>query len=320
MTVTTSLSNEMKTYYHRQLLTRALPNLVYSQTAVKTPLPIGLGKTVEFRRFEKLTAVTTSLASEVTPPAETNLTVNVVNATVAEYGEFIKFSKLVQTTAYDDVLGQSGVLLGENMGESLDTIIRNVILPLASASSLNQMNPGNKARTALGAGDVMAYETLLRIRSTLATNRVKPLLGGGVGRYLGIIHPNVTRQLFQDPDIKDIMKFALNRGEGQPFFTGVLSIPMLGIDFVETDLAPSYSIAAFAGGDPAVAVYATIVLGRECVGAVELDGISTDFIFKNIGSAGAADPLNQYGTVAWYAAFVSLILNANFGVVCYSAQ
>ena len=48
-TGTQSLSAEMKTYYGMELLENAKPALVHNQFAATKPLPVGGGKTVEWR-------------------------------------------------------------------------------------------------------------------------------------------------------------------------------------------------------------------------------------------------------------------------------
>ena len=48
---TGGLSAEMKTYYGMELLENAKPQLVHNQFAATKPLPVGGGKTVEWRKF-----------------------------------------------------------------------------------------------------------------------------------------------------------------------------------------------------------------------------------------------------------------------------
>ena len=48
---TGALSAEMKTYYGMELLENAKPQLVHNQFAATKGLPVGGGKTVEWRKF-----------------------------------------------------------------------------------------------------------------------------------------------------------------------------------------------------------------------------------------------------------------------------
>ncbi len=49
------------------------------------------------------------------------------------------------------------------------------------------------------------------------------------------------------------------------------------------------------------AVYATLVLGENAYGTTEITGGGLEYIVKQLGSAGTADPLNQRATVGWKA-------------------
>ena len=64
---TAGLSAEMKTYYGMELLENAKPQLVHNQFAVTRALPVGGGKTVEWRKFGSLEKALTPLTEGVTP-------------------------------------------------------------------------------------------------------------------------------------------------------------------------------------------------------------------------------------------------------------
>lgn len=81
-----SLTQEQKTFYDRTLLSRLLPNLVFQKYGQKKPVPKREGDTVNFRRFNSLTAATTALTEGVTP-AGSSLSITAITATVAQYGK-----------------------------------------------------------------------------------------------------------------------------------------------------------------------------------------------------------------------------------------
>ena len=125
-TSTSSLSDEMKTFYSDMLIDNAWPELVHDQFGQKVPIPKGRGKTVEFRKYTPLAKATTALTEGVTPSGQA-LTVTVLTATVAQYGGYIELSDMLMLTAIDNNLVQATELLGHQAGETLDTIVRNVI-------------------------------------------------------------------------------------------------------------------------------------------------------------------------------------------------
>lgn len=60
-------------------------------------------------------------------------------------------------------------------------------------------------------------------------------------------------------------------------------------------------IATVGGGADGRAVYSTLVLGENAYGTTEIEGGGLQHIVKQLGSAGASDPLNQRATVGWKA-------------------
>ena len=61
------LSAEDKTFYERTLLQRLLPQLNFYNDAEKKKLPKNSGTTMNFRKFNSLTAPSSSLTEGVTP-------------------------------------------------------------------------------------------------------------------------------------------------------------------------------------------------------------------------------------------------------------
>ncbi len=61
------------------------------------------------------------------------------------------------------------------------------------------------------------------------------------------------------------------------------------------------SISFADGGAGGRDVYATLVLGDNAYGTTEITGGGLEYIVKQLGSAGTADPLNQRATVGWKA-------------------
>lgn len=53
------------------------------------------------------------------------------------------------------------------------------------------------------------------------------------------------------------------------------------------------------GGSEGRDVYATLILGSDAYGVTSIEGGGLEFIVKQLGSAGTADPLNQRATAGW---------------------
>ena len=120
---TGTMSVEMKTFYEKRLIDNAEPNLVHDQFGDKYPIPEGSGKTIEFRRYSPLPKALTAITEGVTPDGD-NLQVSAVTATVAQYGNWIRLSDMLELSAIDRNVEQATKLLGAQAGRTLDTITR----------------------------------------------------------------------------------------------------------------------------------------------------------------------------------------------------
>lgn len=281
------LSPEMKTYYDKKLLSRLLPNHVFGQFAQKRPIPKNGGKTIEFRQFTSLTPATTPITEGVTP-AGNSLNVTSKTASISQYGDFIEISDVLDMTAIDPVLDETAELLGEQSAETLDVLARDIIVAGTNVQYAN----GRASRITVAAGDNLTVLEIRKAVRTMKRNKVKPLDGGD---YVAIVEPGATFDLQSDAKWEAASQYA---GSKQ-IFSGEIG-KLYGVRFVETPLAKKFAGAGAAGVD----VYATIILGKDAYGMVDVAGSgAVQNIVKPHGSAGTADPLNQRATSGWKALF-----------------
>ena len=116
-----NLSAEYKTFYDKELIKMAGPNLVYSQFAQKRNIPKNGGKTIEFRKFKPLAKATTPLTEGVTPDGQA-LDVTSMTATVGQYGGFFRITDLLDLTAIDPIMTETVDLIGDQAGRTVDTL------------------------------------------------------------------------------------------------------------------------------------------------------------------------------------------------------
>lgn len=227
-TGTSSLSDEMKTFYSDMLIDNAYPELVHDQFGQKVPIPKGKGKIIEFRKYTPLAKATTALSEGVTPSGQA-LTVTVLTATVAQYGGYVELSDMLMMTAIDNNLVQATELLGHQAGETLDTITRNVI---NAGTNVQYADAQVSARYLLNGGDTLAsnnhYFTTNATRRAvrnLKNNKAKKING----TYVAIVHPDVAYDLMGDDDWVSMSEYA---GSTQIFEGEIGKIH--GVRFVET--------------------------------------------------------------------------------------
>lgn len=280
--------------YNRTLLERLTPELFFMKYADKKPMPKNSGDTISFRRYNSLAVSTTALTEGVTPDG-VGFTVTKVNGTVKEYGNWIKTTEFMETTALDRTTIELSEVLGENAGESIDTIVRDVI-----AAGTNVIYAGAVAGRSTVNTNVTAAE-ILKIRRAMKRNKVKEIntpMGQG---YVAFVHPDVAMDIMQLQEWKDQNTYVDTKNREN----GVLG-KMYGIYFIEAVNAPKFTGAGASSKD----VFATLVIGRGAYGVPEIDGSASPKIIRKLAAnGGTEDPLEQFNTVAWKAKFTTIRLN-----------
>lgn len=272
-----NLSAEMKTFYDMTLIDEASAQLVHDQFGQKRPIPKNGGKTIEFRKFSSLAKATTPITEGVTPSGN-KLDVSTITATVAQYGDYIVQSDILELTALDNTILEATKILGKQAGLTLDTVVRDILV----AGTNVQYCGGKNSRSNLAAGDTIS---VMEIQKAVASLRAMnaPTINGD---YVAIIHPFVAYDLMRDPEWIDSHKYA----NPDNLYTGEIG-KVAGVRFVQTSEAK-----CFGGGK-----FATLILGDGAYGVTEITGGGLQTIVKQKGSAGTGDPLDQRSSVGWKA-------------------
>src|SRR3954465_2965453 len=117
----------IQAFYDRNLLDRAIPADVHGRFGQVRPIQTRSGNQIKFRRYESLNAATTPLVEGVTP-AGSQITTTDVTATLAQYGDYVNITDMVDLTNQDAVLTEAGMVLGEQAGTTIDQIRRDVLV------------------------------------------------------------------------------------------------------------------------------------------------------------------------------------------------
>ena len=292
-TLLSGLSAENKTFYDMTLLDEAQAALVHDQFAQKRPIPMNGGKTIEFRKFASLPKATTPLTEGVTPDGK-SLNVTAITATVAQYGDYITQSDVLELTSIDNTIVEATKILGRQAGLTLDTVTRNV---LQSGTNVTYCPKSNGDEVTSRAG----LDTTCQLTVKVVQQVVAKLKGQNAptinGKYVAIIHPYVAYSLMRDPEWIDAHKYA----QPDNLFTGEIG-EIAGVRFVETTEAKVYE-----GG-----VFGTLIMGANAYGVTEITGGGLQTIIKQKGSAGTADPLDQRSSIGWKAIKTAELLIPNY--------
>ena len=293
---TTTLSAEMKTFYDMRLIDEASPMLVHEQFGQKRPIPQGGGKTVNFRRFSPLAKATTALTEGVTPSGS-SLSVSSISAIVAQYGDYVVQSDVLELTAVDNTILETTKLLGRQAGLTMDTIVRNALLlgtnksyaPKYVADTNGNLVETEVTKTAdLDTSAKLTVDVVQRVVAKLRAQNA-PTIGGD---YVCIIHPYVAYDLMRDPEWIDAHKYATPEN----LYTGEIG-KMAGVRFVQSTEA---KIDKGGSDNPSgLAVFHCLFIGDGAYGVTEVTGGGLQTIVKQKGSSGTADPLDQRSSVGW---------------------
>lgn len=329
MTIATtdSLSAELWETWEKRTLIRALPHLVHNLFAQVYPMPQGMGETIKFRKFGELATIDAPLVEGITPMSHTP-NVTTVTATMDFYGAYLTHTDKLRFTAFDPIIQHFNDVLGEQCGRSIDLLTR---AEMVSGFTTNVVFPSTYTlNSQVTATDILDYDLLSKAVAITGTSRARPLQGM---KYPVIMHWHTWRDLMRDEIVREMFQ-ADNANSGtNPFRTARVG-ELLNMVIYVTDHAYINTNA----GDSNTDVYYTIILGQEAYGVSGLSGhtpnmptVATpdnafggmtgqtikpvEIILKDLGSAGAADPLNQRASAAWKASHVAKTLQAAFATV-----
>ena len=318
-TTLTQLPANIQGFYDRNLLDRAEALLIHDKYGQVRNLPKKNGTKINFRRYSNLATATTPLTEGVTPSGS-QLSVTDINATVAQYGDYVTLTDQVDMFGLDNTVAEATDILGYQAGQTVDEIYRDAVVP--NLSNQITINAGGEASTT--ASDVISVakikEAILTLKNQNAM-KFTPMISSGTGvgssavrsAFWGIVHPDVVFDLEDQDGFISAENYASTKTleEGE---VGAVK----DVRFVESTQA--YINAD--GGNGSVDTYHTAIFGKNAYGVVNVRGenASASVIVKPLGSAGSADPLDQRSTVGWKANVTAKVLNDAFAVSIVSAS
>lgn len=296
--VTTGLTQEMATYYEKVFLARAEYEYIFNQGAQMRTQPANEGKQVVFTRHTPLATATTALTEGVNP-SEVNLTATNVSADLAEYGNTVKISRFLSLTSIDANNKEKIEVVGQNMGETLDEIVRNELFTGATA----QLAGAKTALTDVAITDVLSVAELRKAVRTLKVNkarryqdRIAPWIGK-VGPYTS--YDLTTDSTFLSADIYD--------NGAEKLYNGELG-KILGVRLIES---PNQYESVNAGTSNAD-IFSNFVHGADAFGCIDLEGDKPQLFIIPHTKIDSGNPAGRFSTVSWAASFVAKTLNAGW--------
>ena len=302
------ITAEVNNYYDRTLLERLLPNLVFTKFGQIRDIPRKSGtKVIKFRKYTALSVATTALTEGVTP-AGSQLSVTDITATVAQYGDYITVTDVLDYESPDPVLTEAAEVLGEQAAETLDELARDILVAGTTVQYAN--TSGATTRATVYSTDLLTVAEIRKAVRTLQTNKAKKITrivdpdeGYATSpinaAFIGIVGPKGLYTLKSLTGWVPVEKYA-NKADIMDGEAGALD----EVRFIVTSKSKVFEDA----GSTSIDVHATLILGANAYGITRISGEALKNIVKPLGSAGSADPLDQRATSGWKATFVTRIL------------
>jgi len=303
------ITAEVDAVYQRTLLLRAVSNFIYTKWAQVRDIARGAGTNqVRFRRYGNLTAATTALTEGVTPVGS-QLSITNVTASTSQYGDYVTITDKVDMETQDPIMTETSEILGDQAADTFDQLTRDVMV--AGTSVLYANGVGGRSSVAANVA-VADYRKIARALRRNNARKITKIISAtdGVGTtpvkaaYVAIISPDTHYDLKGLTGFISVAQYPQNTSLVDPNEVGALD----EFRFVETPNAKVFSAA----GSGSVDVHADVILGQDAYGVTRISGESLRMIFKPLGSAGSADPLDQRQTMGWKATFVAYRLNESF--------
>lgn len=316
---TSTITQAVNYFYDRNMLARAQPADVHGRFGQKRPLPQGNGTAVKFRRYDQLSAATTPLQEGVTP-AGSSESVTDITATVYGYGNYVTHTDLLQLTTLDPYITEMSGVLGDQAGTSIDQVRRDVLVAgtnVAYASGVaNRLALVNKISSTdldkairfLNGQNAKFLRDEISASNKIATSAVRKA-------YVAVIHPDVEFDL--DNSVTgyksvsdyssgmDVMENEVGSYKNIRFVTSTNAKIWTN---ATTATTAGYKATGVGSND----VYATLIFAANAYGVIDLAGNALKTIIKQVGNAGASDPLDQRGSIGWKAYTTTAILNQSW--------
>lgn len=307
ITTRVQVPEEVGNFYDRVLLDKAVPSFVHNRFAQIRDLPRNAGTLdIKFRRYGLLAANLTPLSEGVTPSGKA-LSITDVNATVAQYGDYVTLTDVLQYSTIDPILTETADILGEQVGDSLDQLARDVMAATATKQYASTATSTVTVTSAMKISRAEVKEAVRTLQSNLAkpvTSMINPSTGYNttpINRaYIGIISEDTLFDLDDATGWIPVEKYS-NKADVMPDEVGSLA----GVRFLMTTNAKVRTAAGASGID----VHSTLIFGMNAFAQTRISGESLKNIVKPLGSAGTADPLDQRSTSGWKLTYVATILN-----------
>jgi N4-gp56 family major capsid protein len=289
-----------------------LPYLVIEKFGQAKPIPTKSSKTIKFRKYESLAVATTALTEGVTPTSK-QLTVDDKTVTLAQHGDLVTITDVVQDTHEDPVLQESVEILGEQAAQTIETLRFNVLKAGTSVrwtngsarSAVNtpiSLAQQRKVTRDLKRQNARAISKIVRSTPSYGTEAVAP-------SFICLVHPDM------EGDVRTMSGFTPTEKYGSmtPYESEIGKVE--DVRYLTSTVFAPWTDAGGAKGTmisttgTSADVYPALFLGRDAFGIVPLKGRASITPSVVNPHPSESDPLGQRGHIGWKAYTGTVILN-----------
>ena len=318
-----------------RMLKRALPLLVFEKFGQVYPLPTNSTQTAKFRRYF-LSGATGSAGSGsgefYTPLALTPLVEGVTpegrslanqdyTVQLAQYGDYVTITDVVDDTHPDNILAEATDVLGENAAETVETLRYNVLKAGTNVFYANNVAGRTTVATAISRTDQRRVTTALnrqnakKITSIVASRPDYGTASVEAG-YVAVVHPDCESDIRGMTGFKAVADYGPHTSPWEGEIGSVEQVRYIATTVAKPFLAGGVVVATAptmrSNGGVNVDVYPVLFFARDAFGIVPLKGKSSMTPMVVNPKPAPGDPLGQRGTVGWKLWTATVILQEAF--------
>lgn len=278
------LSEQATVYYDRRGLDKLKAMLQFVQVCEPRPLPKGVGRTVQFYRFNVGT-VNTNPATDGVVGSPVALASATVSATVEEYNDFTSSSQLLEDTDIAPFVEEMVDNMSYRAALSNDTLARTECDAYSSAQVAT-------------IGAYLSAADFKRQTTNMEALNIRPYSDGA---WRGIIHPYSRFDLISDNTAGGFIE-ALKYQSGRQVLNGEIG-EVGGVRLVST------TNVGTSGSAPNV-LYNAYIFGYQSIFSVDLSGSGPSVIadpanqrFQTFVTKGGPSAVDPSGTIGTYVAY-----------------
>lgn len=326
------ISPAVAAYSVVRMLKRAMPYLHLEKFGQTYPLPTNSTQTAKFRRYFLsgatgaagsgsgsfyIPVATTPLVEGVTPSGS-RLANQDYTATLAQYGDFVTITDVIQDTHTDNVLQAATDILGEQAALTVETLRFNVLKAGTNVFYANSVAGRSDVVAAIALADQRRVTTGLNRQNAKKISQVVASTAdyntkSVEAAYMAVCHPDLETDIRSMSGFKPVADYGPHTS---PFEGEIGSVEQ--VRYLSSTVIAPFADAGGAKGvmrstsGTSADVYPVLFFGRDAFGIVPLKGKSSMTPMVVNPKPAAGDPLAQRGTVGWKLWTTTLILQEAF--------